>query len=149
MEPPSARQRKGTAAKARPFSGGGRSSAGGRIPLSVAGRLILAGLLFAGSTGWALTRFNRPDPFRSPALFSWSWWVRPLEINAPARLPVVSGTLTALAVGGNGREIFAAGQGGMLLRYSRSSQVWERIPLPDSLAMPAPAPEDAAGKMKD
>jgi len=108
-------------------------------------QLSLATLLFALSTWWALTRFNRPDPFSSPRVFSLSWWLHPLEINAPARLPIVSGTLTSFAVGGNGDEVYAAGQQGMLLRYKRSSQVWERMMIPDSLSAPAKVAVTPAG----
>ena len=97
-------------------------------------RLILAALLFLASTWWALTRFSRPDPFRKPALLSWAWWTHPLEVNAPARLPVVSGTLTSAAVSDEGAVAYVAGQQGLLLRYKASSQVWERLVVPDSLA---------------
>jgi hypothetical protein len=112
---------------------------------SVILRLVVATLLFAMSTWWALTRFNRPDPFAAPKVFSLSWWLHPLEINAPARLPIVTGTLTSFATGANGDEVYVAGQQGMLLRYRRSSQVWARVAIPDSLSMtaqaaPAPSP---------
>jgi len=99
-------------------------------------QFLMAILLFASSTWWALTRFNRPDPFSPPPVFSLSWWLHPLEINAPARLPIVSGTLTSFAVAGDGDVVYATGQQGMLLRYKRSSQVWERILIPDSLSAP-------------
>ena len=102
-------------------------------------RLVLAGLLFAASTWWALTRFSRPDPFRKPSLLSWSWWTHPLEVNAPARLPVVSGTLTSLAVADRGAAVYVAGQQGLLIRYRSSSQEWESLHIPESLAEAAPA----------
>lgn len=101
--------------------------------LGKSSRLILAALVFGVSTWWALTRFSRPDPFQSPAFLSWSWWSHPLEINAPARLPVVSGTLTSLAVSPEGKVAYVGGQQGLLLRYRASSQEWERLLLPDSL----------------
>lgn len=109
-------------------------------------QLLLATLLFASSTWWALTRFNRPDPFSPPRVFSLSWWLHPLEINAPARLPIVSGTLTSFAVAGDGDAVYATGQQGMLLRYKRSSQVWERILIPDSLSAPGPLAIVPGGK---
>lgn len=107
-----------------------------KVSLGTSTRLVLAGLLFAGSTWWALTRFSRPDPFQSPSPFSWAWFLRPLEVNAPARLPVVSGTLTSIAISEDGSEAFVAGQQGTLLRYHRGSQEWESLVLPDSLGRP-------------
>jgi hypothetical protein len=108
-----------------------------KVGLGSTARLILAALLFAGSTWWALTRFSRPDPFQSPPLLSWAWFLRPLEVNAPARLPVVSGTLTAIAASEDGAEAWVAGQQGTLLRYRRRSQEWESLTLPDSVGRPA------------
>lgn len=131
----------GPARKASAFPGrtvGGREVRVLGVGLGTSTRLILAGLLFAGSTWWALTRFSRPDPFQSPALLSWAWFLRPLEVNAPARLPVVSGTLTAIAVADDGSEAYVSGQQGTLLRYRRGSQEWERLNLPDSLGRPDP-----------
>lgn len=114
------------------------------MSLGKSSRLVLAALVFAVSTWWALTRFSRPDPFQSPAFLSWSWWNHPLEINAPARLPVVSGTLTSLAVPPDGEVAYLAGQQGLLLRYRASSQEWERLILPDSLGdLPAAQPVEA------
>lgn len=126
-----------------------------KVGLGKSGRLILAGLLFSASTWWALTRFSRPDPFRKPVFLSWAWWTHPLEVNAPARLPVVSGTLTSIAVTEDGAGAYVAGQQGLLLRYKASSQEWERLAVPDSLgyytvsqALPASGPHPTAASAK-
>jgi hypothetical protein len=138
--------RKARPATSRPDTGkSGPGSQGGfrrLLPMDLDKnvRLILAALLFVGSTWWALTRFSRPDPFRKPDLFSWAWFVHPLEANAPARLPVVSGTLTTLAVVDGRKELLVAGQQGLVLRYKASNQQWENLSIPDSLGRGRVAP---------
>lgn len=119
--------------------------AGTGITLRKAWRPVLAVLLFAASTYFALTRENRPDPLVKHSVFSWQWWLQPLEINAPARLPVVSGTLTSIAVKEDGSEAYLAGQKGMVLRYRSSSERWEKLTIPDSLGRPL-TPLQARGR---
>lgn len=136
-------QKKAPIRKARPPSGKvakGRFHFALPLDLEKNARLVLAALLFVGSTWWALTRFSRPDPFRKPELFSWAWFIHPLEVNAPARLPVVSGTLTSLAIAENGKDLLVAGQQGTVLLYRASSQQWENRSVPDSLGKGMPAP---------
>src|SRR5687768_11769319 len=93
----------------------------GASPLNWRGRkawrIVLALGIFVFSTYWALNKENRPDPFESIRFLSWKWWTNPLEVNAPARLPMVSGTLTSMDISDNGYQVYVAGQAGLLVRY--------------------------------
>ena len=96
--------------------------------------LISAALLLMGSAYLALEQSPRPDPSR-PALpfLSWDWWAYPLEINAEARLPYVTGALTSVGSEAKGEEVVVGGQNGLLLRSVDAGRVWERLALADSL----------------
>ncbi len=73
-----------------------------------------------------------PDPYRHRPLGSWTWFLYPLEWNAPLRLPWISTDLRSVTV----REMKAQTEtwvvgDGLFVARSRDGATWERIPLPE------------------
>src|SRR5947209_4213764 len=70
--------------------------------------LALALLVVIGSALLAFQQRPRPNAWRSPTPFAdRDWWLYPAEENAPARLPVVDGTLRAVWCDAAGGRVWA------------------------------------------
>ena len=69
----------------------------------------------------------RPNPAAPAPAFSLGWWLEPGEINAFARLPVITGKLIHVAFGTDGKTALAVGEGGTVLRSADGGVSWGAV----------------------
>src|ERR1700724_2417996 len=81
-------------------------------------------VLFSGVEFW--NQHPRADPFQKLEPTDWHWWTRPLEWNAARQLPRIDGDLNAIAVTPGTRELWVAGEGGLILHSPDGGKTWER-----------------------
>ena len=74
----------------------------------------LAIAIFVVSTTVAFNQAPRSDP-EPVSFFSLDWWIKPIEINASQRLPVISSRLNGIFVLPGTEKIWAVGDGGMIV----------------------------------
>ncbi len=91
----------------------------------------------------ALFQSPHPDPFRvtqSWDVFNLDWWRYPVEQNAFKRLPVVHGDLNSVFVLPGTQQVWAVGNGGLIVHSADGGKTWEQ-------QRPAPVPPPAAASL--
>lgn len=94
--------------------------------------LLLVAILYVV----ALQQTPRSDPHAAPSPSSLTWWLYPYETHAFERLPQVSGPLRSVDVDPRTGEVWAVGDGGLILR-SRDGVHWR----PDTTLLPNALPD--------
>jgi len=96
--------------------------------------------VFAASSFLAFRQEPRLDAYARPSPLKWDWWQHPLERNAPGRLPLVWGHLNdVFALRGTG-NVWAVGEGGLVLHSGDYGRHWARQALPQNVDQGANAP---------
>lgn len=89
-------------------------------------------LVFLACSWVAFRQEPHPDAYRQSSLLTADWWLYPVEINAPRRLPLIQADLNdVFALKGTG-HVWVVGGGGLILHSSDYGQHWERQYLVDS-----------------
>jgi photosystem II stability/assembly factor-like uncharacterized protein len=102
--------------------------------------VLLVGLgLALAATVIAYVQPLRPDALRTPNRLSWRWWISPVERNAFVRVPHSSEEPHAVFTLPDGKHVWAAGAGGMVLRSSDGGRTWS-----DAVLSTTPEPPAAA-----
>ena len=111
--------------------------------LSPQARLVLALLVLAVSTYFAMTQRPRPDAYRQPSVLSREWWLYPFEWNPPARLPAVGRDLKDVHAIPDTATVYAVGELGTVLVSTDGGETWQTtaartpLPTPGQTATPA------------
>jgi len=125
-------------------AGGGGKSARTRSSPSPRGVLFaLACVIFAASSWVAFRQPGRADPLREPRVLGREWLFAPVEHNAILGRPDMVGGLRAITgrrTPGGGVELWAVGDGGMILRSPDGGASWERRAIQPPPPVPATAP---------
>ena len=109
-----------------------------RLHLSSRSRLIAALVVFAAATIVALIQPPWHNSLQPPEKLSTDWAIYPIERNAFARLPVITGSLEEVFVSPNGERIWAVGAGGLVLHSLDGGRTWTQQ---QSIAVTGPSPE--------
>ncbi|MBN2010579.1 hypothetical protein JW960_14630 [candidate division KSB1 bacterium] len=81
-----------------------------------------------------------PNAYRKLPVFGKDWWLTPLEQNAAQRLPVIETALNAVTVSSDSRDLWAVGNGGLIIHSHNAGRSWER----QSVIISTAAPENPA-----
>ncbi len=88
--------------------------------------LVFAAVLFVGSTIVAYRQEPRPNPLQPVSTLSFDWWRYPIERNAFKRLPVITANLHAVSVIAGTDQVWAVGDGGMIVHSNDGGRTWEQ-----------------------
>ncbi|MDD5364245.1 MAG: P-loop NTPase fold protein [Gallionellaceae bacterium] len=114
---------------------------GKRVP-ALATTLIGVVFILAALLG-AWMQPLRPLPRVSTAILTpgdFDWWRYPLESNPALRLPVIQGRLFGVHALADGKQIWVAGEGGLILHSPDGGDTWQQQhPKPAALAKPSSA----------
>ena len=106
-----------------------------RLQVSRLTYLIAAAILFVLFTILALMQSPRPVPHPVAGLSDSVFWRYPIVINDIKRLPEIviigastSPTLNAVWASADGKNVWVAGDSGVLLHSADGGRTWERLP---------------------
>jgi photosystem II stability/assembly factor-like uncharacterized protein len=136
----------GDSASALPAGSGGLGSVARGICFATAAAIFLM------SSWVAVQQQPRADAYRLTTPLDQEWWLRPVEINAPRRLPLVWADLNDVFVlpgkGQVGPQVWVVGAGGLILHSPDSGRSWQQqhlLKAPSPGAQPAASAPRAAG----
>jgi hypothetical protein len=87
-----------------------------------------------------LLQSPRVDAYRSPTIWSLDWWWYPWEYNAPARLPLIRGNLSGIALDSRRDVLWTYGPSMLLLQSSDGGKSWTEKRLEREPPPTAPGP---------
>ena len=105
--------------------------------------IFLAAVLLGATTYVAFTQPPQPNALDPAAFPSLEWWTYPIERDAFARLPVITGYIRDVYVDRDGQKIWAVGNGGLIVHSGDGGTTWARQVMPTTPAVdPKQAPPD-------
>lgn len=88
--------------------------------------LKMFAVVFVGLTGWFVWQSPAANAHRTDSWLDWRFWLRPLEFNAPNRLPYFKNArLLHAAISPDGKRLLLAGEGGLLWVSKDGGVTWE------------------------